>query len=65
MVIAVGALTVSMGSYGYGAIIACSILSGKALTPFAQFTQLLLRLNQIMTGYKALDELMKQPTEHG
>ena len=64
-VIAVGAITVSTGYYGFGAIIACSILSGKALTPFAQFTQLLLRLNQIMTGYKALDELMKTPTEHG
>lgn len=64
-VIAVGAYTVSTGSYGYGAIIACSILSGKALMPFAQFTQLLLRLNQIMTGYKALDELMKTPSEHG
>ena len=63
-VVAVGALVVSEASAGYGAIIACTILSGKALMPFAQVAQLLLRLNQVLTGYKALDELMKQPSEH-
>lgn len=63
-VVAVGAIAVSQVSSGYGAIIACTILSGKALAPFAQAAQLLLRLNQVVTGYKALDALMKQPGEH-
>jgi ATP-binding cassette subfamily C protein LapB len=63
-VVTVGAITVSNGSYGFGAIIACTILSGKALLPFAQLAQLLSRLNQISTGYKSLNELMKQPVEH-
>ena len=31
---------------------------------FVQFAQLLSRLNQIVSGYKSLDSLMKQPTEH-
>lgn len=63
-VVTVGAITVTTGAYGFGAIIACTILSGKALLPFAQIAQLLSRLNQIVTGYKSLDELMKQPVEH-
>lgn len=63
-VVTVGAITVSNGAYGFGAIIACTILSGKALLPFAQLAQLLSRLNQISTGYKSLNELMKQPVEH-
>mgnify|MGYP001305724052 CR=1 FL=1 len=63
-VVTVGAITVTTGEYGYGAIIACTILSGKALLPFVQLAQLLSRLNQIVTGYKSLDGLMKQPTEH-
>ena len=63
-VVTVGAITVTTGEYGYGAIIACTILSGKALLPFVQLAQLLSRLNQIITGYKSLDSLMKQPTEH-
>ena len=45
-------------------IIACTILSGKALLPFVQLAQLLSRLNQIISGYKSLDSLMKQPVEH-
>ena len=63
-VVTVGAITVTTGEYGYGAIIACTILSGKALLPFVQLAQLLSRLNQIITGYKSLDGLMRQPTEH-
>lgn len=63
-VVAVGALAVSTGEFGFGAIIACTILSGKALLPFAQLAQLLSRLNQIVSGYKSLNELMKQPVEH-
>ena len=63
-VVAVGAIAVSDGEFGFGAIIACTILSGKALLPFAQLAQLLSRLNQIVSGYKSLDELMKQPVEH-
>ena len=63
-VVTVGAITVTTGEYGYGAIIACTILSGKAMLPFVQLAQLLSRLNQIVSGYKSLDSLMRQPTEH-
>jgi len=63
-VVAVGAYLVNDGHFGYGAIIAATMLSGKALAPFAQLSQLLVRLNQINVSYEALNELMKQPTEH-
>lgn len=63
-VVAIGAYLVNDGHFGYGAIIAATMLSGKALAPFAQVSQLLVRLNQINVSYEALNELMKQPTEH-
>ena len=50
-VVAFGAILVSRGEFGFGAIIACTILSGKALAPFAQLSQLLVRLNQIGVSY--------------
>ena len=63
-VVALGAILVSDGQFGFGAIIACTILSGKALAPFAQFSQILVRLNQIGVSYRALADLMAQPIEH-
>ena len=63
-VVALGAILVSDGQFGFGAIIACTILSGKALAPFAQFSQILVRLNQIGVSYKALADLMAQLIEH-
>ena len=63
-VVALGAILVAQGEFGFGAIIACTILSGKALAPFAQMSQLLVRLNQIGVSYNALADLMKQPIEH-
>ena len=52
------------GEFGFGAIIAATILSGKAIAPFAQLSQLPVRLNQIGVSYEALKELMSQPVEH-
>ena len=34
------------------------------MLPFVQLARLLSRLNQIVSGYKSLDSLMRQPTEH-
>lgn len=62
-VVAVGALIVSTGSAAFGSIIACTILSGKALVPFIQLSQMLLRINQVKAGYKALNAFMEKPLE--
>lgn len=63
-VVTVGAFLVHEGQLGFGAIIACTILSGRAIAPIAQITQLLTRMNQTMTSYKALNHLMAQAREH-
>jgi ATP-binding cassette subfamily C protein LapB len=63
--------TVTMGVYltqngmiGSGAIVACSMLSGRSIAPLAQLSQLLTRINQSIASYKSLSALMQQPREH-
>ena len=63
-VVAVGAFLVRDGQLGFGAIIACTILSGRAIAPIAQITQLLTRMNQTLVSYRALSQLMNQEREH-
>ena len=62
-VVAVGALSVTNGGAAFGAIIASTILSGKALVPFIQLSQMLLRINQVKAGFQALDKFMAMPLE--
>jgi len=63
-VVTVGAFLVREGSLGFGAIIACTILAGRAIAPMAQITQLLTRMNQTANSYRALARLMSQEREH-
>ncbi|MDP2678541.1 MAG: type I secretion system permease/ATPase [Rhodoferax sp.] len=63
-VVALGAFLVRDGALGFGAIIACTILSGRAIAPIAQITQLLTRMNQTQVSYRALNQLMQQAREH-
>lgn len=64
LVVTVGAFLVQKGELGFGAIIACTILSGRAIAPIAQITQLLTRMNQTMVSYRALSQLMHHEREH-
>ena len=63
-VVTVGAFLVQRGELGFGAIIACTILAGRAIAPMAQITQLLTRMNQTVTSYRALSRIMSQEREH-
>ena len=63
-VITLGAFLVSEGQLGFGSIIACTILAGRAIAPMAQITQLLTRMNQTVLSYRTLDKLMNQEREH-
>ena len=63
-VVTVGALLVQQGQLGFGAIIACTILAGRAIAPMAQITQLLTRMNQTFVSYRALSKVMAQEREH-
>lgn len=48
-----------------GGLIACSILSGRAVAPLAQIAQLLSRLTATRTAYRQLDGFMDMPVESG
>jgi ATP-binding cassette subfamily C protein LapB len=63
-VVTVGFFLVNENRIGFGAIIACTILSGRAISPLAQLTQLLTRVNQSLASYRSLTRLMEQPREH-
>jgi ATP-binding cassette subfamily C protein LapB len=62
--VTLGVYLTQSGAIGSGAIIACSMLSGRAVAPLAQLSQLLTKLNSAMASYKNLAALMKQPREH-
>lgn len=57
-VVIVGAAMVGSHAMSTGAIVACSILSGRALAPLGQITQLLTRLHATRTAYRQIDRLM-------
>ncbi len=63
-VVTTGFFLVGEGQIGFGAIIACTILAGRAISPLSQLSQLLSRMNQSLSSYRALRELMTQPREH-
>ena len=63
-VVTVGALLMQRGELGFGAIIACTILAGRAIAPMAQITQLLTRMNQTLASYRSLSHVMAQEREH-
>lgn len=64
LTVTVGVFLTMKGEIGMGAIVATSMLAGRAIAPFSQLTQLLTRLNQSIASYKSLSNLMQQPREH-
>ena len=62
--VTMGVYLTQSGSIGSGAIVACSMLSGRCIAPLAQLSQLLTRINQSIASYKSLSALMQQPREH-
>lgn len=62
MIIA-GVYEIAAGNMTTGALVACSILSGRAMAPLAQVAGLLTRYNQSKTALNALDKVMHVPLE--
>ena len=62
-VIIYGSYLIKDGVLTMGALIAASILTGRALAPLSQIASLLARLDQSMASYQALDGIMKLPVE--
>ncbi len=62
-VIIFGVYLIIEGELTMGGLIACSILSARAMAPLAQVVNLLTRLNQTKTALEALDKILKLPVE--
>ncbi len=63
-VVTVGVFLAVDGHIGSGAVVAGSILCGRAIQPLAQLSQLLGRLNQSLASFAALNKIMSLPREH-
>ena len=62
-IIATGAYFIAQGELTMGALIACSIISGRALTPLAQMPNLIVKWKQAKIALEVLDQIMAMPSE--
>ncbi|BBA37410.1 ABC transporter-like protein [Methylocaldum marinum] len=62
-VVIVGVYRIDDGAMSVGALIACSILSSRAIAPMAQATNLLVRWQHVKVALEGLDQLMSAPVE--
>ena len=61
--IVVGAYAISTGQLTMGGLIACSIISGRALGPLAQIPQLIVQWQHAQTALTSLDAIMAMPSD--
>ncbi len=64
-VVVAGVGMIANQSLTMGGLIACSILSGRAVAPLGQIASLLSRLTMTRTSYRQLDKFMEIPVEGG
>lgn len=62
-IIAVGAYLITTGEITMGALIACSIIGGRALAPLAQIPNLIVQWKHAKIALDALDKIMELPGE--
>jgi ATP-binding cassette, subfamily C, bacterial LapB len=62
-VVIAGVYMIAAGNLTMGGLIACSILSGRAVSPLSQIANLLSRLSATSTSYRQLNGLMETPVE--
>jgi len=63
VVVIVGVHRIAEGDMKMGALIACTILTGRALAPLAQVAGLMTRYHQSVAALQSLDKVMKMPTD--
>ena len=61
--VAVGAYAINAGNLTMGSLIACSIISGRALTPVAQLSSLIVQWEHARVALKALNAIMAMPSD--
>ena len=63
VVVVYGVHLIAQGEITMGALVAATILSGRALAPLGAVAGMLTRLQQSRVALKSLDDLMKRPVE--
>ncbi|MBF0426076.1 MAG: ATP-binding cassette domain-containing protein, partial [Magnetococcales bacterium] len=58
-----GSYLIAAGELTTGALVACSILTGRALAPLSQVAGILVRLQQSMVSLRTLNRIMTLPVE--
>lgn len=61
--VAVGAYEITQGRLTMGGLMACTIISGRALSPFAQIPSLIVQWKQAQVALKGLDSIMAMPSD--
>jgi ATP-binding cassette subfamily C protein LapB len=61
--VAVGVFAIGAGNLTVGGLIACTIISSRALTPIAQLTGLIVQWQQAKVALKGLDAIMALPPD--
>ena len=64
-IIATGAYAIVNGDLTMGGLIACSIISGRALTPLAQMPSMIVQWKHAKIALDVLDGIMELPSERG
>lgn len=64
LIIFYGVFLIAEGTISMGALIAASLLTGRALGPLAQLAQTLVRLNGARTSFRSLDQIMQTDSEY-
>lgn len=59
----VGAYQITQGHLTMGGLIACTIISGRALSPLAQIPGLIVQWKQAQIALKSLDQIMAMPSD--
>jgi len=62
-VVIIGVNMIAEQELTMGALIACSILAGRAIAPLAQISQLITRITTTRTAYRQINEMMQMPPE--
>lgn len=63
LTVVLGVFAISRGDISVGALIACSILVNRVLSPMTQLASMAVNWNHAKTALRSLDELMARPSE--
>ncbi|HLJ63387.1 MAG TPA: type I secretion system permease/ATPase [Stellaceae bacterium] len=63
LIVIYGAYLIGQGALTTGALVACTILGGRALAPLSQLAAITMRFNQSLASLRALDKVMAMPQE--